>query len=311
MRLSSPRHLRSAKAERVGNQSVGPHCRTPCDIADPVPRLESQRLVEAMDPRILPAALHQHMVAVRCPGVRKCGPNDGFAVAPTAKLGVDNDVLQEGVAPSPAKQVRGRDQHAGRGKTIALVGHEDMDALPLEGLLPDAFGALSRLSGRAHLCGGEEQEEGWQIGSACEASNRHDAEFAMRIRRSAMGQRNGGAHPCNTGTASTRSVGRHRTLRLDDRADGPRQSVRPLAAAGSCRMIGTGSKASLYSRWKNGSRRKWGFVEVWCPSRLSRGLGRGMSCPAHRRRLCTGPIAAAAGQRLIVGSRSRGHPAGE
>jgi hypothetical protein len=40
-----------------------------------------------------------------------------------------DDVLQESMAPSLAEQVRRRDQHAGRGNTVEIVGYEDMDAV--------------------------------------------------------------------------------------------------------------------------------------------------------------------------------------
>jgi hypothetical protein len=99
--------------------------------------------------------------------------NHGFAVTLAAQFRVRDDVLQETVASSSAQQVRCRDEHAGRSDATAMIGHEDADARLREGFPPDAFGALSRLRGSAHLRHIEEREECRQIRGPSEASDGH------------------------------------------------------------------------------------------------------------------------------------------
>jgi hypothetical protein len=124
---------------------------TPRHIRDPKPRLKTQPLVKSMDSGVCPTTLHQHVVAVRRPSVRQRGLNDGFAVTSAAQLGMGDDILQEGMASSAAKQVRCCDEHAGRSNAVAVIGHEDIDAPLREGFLPDAFSPFLRLSGSAYL----------------------------------------------------------------------------------------------------------------------------------------------------------------
>lgn len=134
-----------------GEQSFGRHGRTPCHIGDAKPWFKTQPLVEGMHPRIRPPTLHQYVVAVRGPRVRQRGLNYGVAITPTTKLGMGDNVLQEGMASSSAKQVWGRDKRAGGSNAVAIIGDEDTHALLREGFLPDALGALLRLSDSAYL----------------------------------------------------------------------------------------------------------------------------------------------------------------
>jgi hypothetical protein len=87
------------------------------------------------------------------------GLNRSFAVTLPPQLRVGNDVLEEAVASSSAKQVRCDNEHAGRSDTIAIIGHEDAYPRLRQGFLPDALGALSRLGDGTHLRHLKKREE--------------------------------------------------------------------------------------------------------------------------------------------------------
>jgi len=74
---------------------------------------------------------------------------------------VSDDVLQEPVPPSAAKQIRCNDEHAGSSDSIAIVGYKYVHARVRQSFLPDALGAFSRLRDRAHLRHIEKREERW------------------------------------------------------------------------------------------------------------------------------------------------------
>jgi hypothetical protein len=77
--------------------------------------------------------------------------NDSFAVTLPPQLRMGNDVFEETVASSSAKQVRCDNEHAGSSDTIMIIGHEDADPRLRQGFLPDALRALSRLGDGTHL----------------------------------------------------------------------------------------------------------------------------------------------------------------
>ena len=81
----------------------------------------------------------------------QCGSNHSLAVTLPPQLRVGNDVLEEAVPSSSAKQVRCDNEHAGRSDTITIIGHEDADPRLRQGFLPDALGALLRLGDDAYL----------------------------------------------------------------------------------------------------------------------------------------------------------------
>jgi hypothetical protein len=72
---------------------------------------------------------------------------------------VRDNVLQETVPPSAAKQIRCNDQHAACSNPIAIVGYKYVDARERQGFLPDALGAFSRLRDRTYLRHIEKREE--------------------------------------------------------------------------------------------------------------------------------------------------------
>ncbi len=74
---------------------------------------------------------------------------------------MSDDVLQEPVPLSTAKQIRCNDEHAGCSDSIAIVGYEYVDARVRQSFLPDALGAFSRLRDRTHLRHIEKREERW------------------------------------------------------------------------------------------------------------------------------------------------------
>jgi hypothetical protein len=58
----------------------------------------------------------------------QCSQYHGLAMTSASQLGVSDNVLQEPVPPSAAKQIRCNDQHAACSDPIAIVGHKYMDA---------------------------------------------------------------------------------------------------------------------------------------------------------------------------------------
>jgi hypothetical protein len=81
----------------------------------------------------------------------QCSQYHGLAMTPASQLRVSDNVLQEPVASSPAKQIRCNNQHAGCSDPIAIVGYKYVDARVRQSFLPDALGALSRLRDRTYL----------------------------------------------------------------------------------------------------------------------------------------------------------------
>ena len=76
-----------------------------------------------------------------------------------AKLRVSDDVLQEPVPPSAAKQIRCNDEHAGCSNSIVIVGYKYTDARVRQGFLPNALGSFSRLRDRTYLRYIEKREQ--------------------------------------------------------------------------------------------------------------------------------------------------------
>ena len=80
-----------------------------------------------------------------------------------------DDVFQEGMASSRAKQVRRRDEHASRCDAVTIIGHKEMDARLCKRLLPNKLGMLLRLGDGAYLGNCEKRNKRRQIRSASEA----------------------------------------------------------------------------------------------------------------------------------------------
>src|SRR5689334_8972389 len=97
-------------------------------VGDPKPGFETQPFIECVHAGIGSTALHQHVVAVRRPRMSQCGSNHSLAMTLSPQLRVGNDVFEEAVASSSAKQVRCDNEHTGRSDTIMIIGHEDADS---------------------------------------------------------------------------------------------------------------------------------------------------------------------------------------
>src|SRR5262249_62150733 len=126
-------------------------CRSGWEVGDPKPGSEPEPLVECVHAGVGSTALHQPVVAVSRPGMFECSPYYGLAMTSASQLGVSDNVLQEPVAPSTAKQIWRNDEHAGRSDPIAIVGYKYMDTRVPQSFLPDACGAFSWLRDRTHL----------------------------------------------------------------------------------------------------------------------------------------------------------------
>lgn len=148
------------------------------DVRSSAARDEPEVLVESVYPTIGAAALQEHVVAVGGPRLRQRRPDHRAAVTEPAEAGMRDYTFQEPVAPALTEQIRRGDQHARRREPDALVGHEDVDPLPLERLPPDTFCAFERLDGGAHLRGGEQLEERRQVGGTGKARKDHPQKVA-------------------------------------------------------------------------------------------------------------------------------------
>jgi len=175
------------RSARGGKRSFAGRCGPHCDVSDPKARAETQPFVEGVHAGICSTALHQHVVAVGRPCMFQCGPYDGLAVTLPSQLRVSNDVLQEPVPPSAAKQIRCNDEHAGCSNPSAIVGCKYVDAWVRQSFLSDAVGAFLRLCDRTYLRHIEKREEGWQIRRTGEASDGHGLILADRCGPSLVG----------------------------------------------------------------------------------------------------------------------------
>jgi len=77
---------------------------------------------------ICSTALHQHVVAVSRPRVSQCREDHRPAMTSASQLGASDNILQEPMSPSAAKQVRGNDEHAGCSDPIVIVRYEYVEA---------------------------------------------------------------------------------------------------------------------------------------------------------------------------------------
>jgi hypothetical protein len=168
---AAERRGRALSGER--GTAAAERCRPHCDVSDPKPGPETQPFVEGVHAGVRPPALQQHVVAVARPCVFQCGQYHGLAVTSASQLGVSDNILQEPVTLSAAKQIRCNDKHAGGSDAIAIIGYKYADTGVRQSFLPDALGALWRLRNRTHLRRIEKREEGRQIHSTGEASDWH------------------------------------------------------------------------------------------------------------------------------------------
>ncbi len=134
-------------------------CRSRCYVGDPKSGFETLPFVRCMHAGICSTTLHQHVVAISRPCVFQRRLNHRSAVTLAAQFGVSNNVLQEAVAFSSAKEVRCGDEHTRGSNATTIIGHEDADPLARQNFLPDALGALARLRGRTYLRHLKEREE--------------------------------------------------------------------------------------------------------------------------------------------------------
>ena len=119
--------------------------RTVRDVADPEPRLEAAPLIEAMHARVLPAALHQHVVAVPRPRCRERSVNDRASMSHPSKLRMSDYIFEKAVPPSASQQIWRGDQHAACGDPCVDGRYEYRDAVVGQHLKPNLLGSLDRL----------------------------------------------------------------------------------------------------------------------------------------------------------------------
>jgi len=133
------------------------------DVTNAQSWFEATAFVEAVNPRILPTALKQDMVAAARPRLRKRGRNDSTAVTPALKCRVGNYVFKECVTTPAPQQVRRGDQH--RCGNDPAIRFSDEDAYPLvrEHLTPDVLRARKRLHGQTDFGCPEEIQQWRQI----------------------------------------------------------------------------------------------------------------------------------------------------
>jgi hypothetical protein len=81
----------------------------------------------------------------------QCSQHHSLAMTSASYLGVSDNVLQEPMVPSAAKQIRCNDEHAGCRDPIAIVGYKYVNARVRQSFLPDALSAFSRPRGRTYL----------------------------------------------------------------------------------------------------------------------------------------------------------------
>ncbi len=115
----------------------------PRDVADPEPWLETTPLIEAMHARVLPAALHQYVVAVPGPRCRERGLDDGATMTDPSKFGMSDHVLEKAVPSSASQQVWRSDEHAACGDPCIDGRYEHRDAVVGERFQPYLFGSLA------------------------------------------------------------------------------------------------------------------------------------------------------------------------
>src|ERR1700722_12617127 len=68
------------------------------NVADPNSGLEAASLIEAVDARVLSAALQQDVMAIPRPRLGQCGFHDSPTMPLSAKLGVGHDIFEECVS---------------------------------------------------------------------------------------------------------------------------------------------------------------------------------------------------------------------
>ena len=162
-RLDLPHFRPSAapqgSAQKCVIRSFAGRCRPHRDVSDPKPGLETQPFIEGVAAGICSAALHQDVVAVSSPRMSECSQHHRLAMTLASQLRVGDNILQEPVAPSAAKQIRGNDEHAGCRDPIAILGYEYVDARVRQSFLPDALGAFARLRDCADLRHIEKREK--------------------------------------------------------------------------------------------------------------------------------------------------------
>ena len=115
------------------------------DVADSNSWSEAATLVETVDARVLPATLHEDMMAVLRPRhFQRCSDNRTTMPLP-AKLGVGDDILHESVPASGPEKVGGNNEHTGRRNGVPRFGDEDGNSFVSHRLRPYAFGLTERL----------------------------------------------------------------------------------------------------------------------------------------------------------------------
>jgi len=134
------------------------------NVADPNSGLEAASLIEAVDARVLSAALQQDVMAIPRPRLGQCGFHDSPTMPLSAKLGVGHDIFEECVSAAAAQKIWRGNKHAGCRDPGADIRDEDGNPFVRQHLGPDACGTLARFGDRAHFRRAKEIEQRSQIG---------------------------------------------------------------------------------------------------------------------------------------------------
>jgi hypothetical protein len=139
-----PSRTAKARQARLPELEVGLRG-TAHNVTDPNARFEATTLVEAMDTRVLAAALKQDVVAVTRPSRGKGSLNDRPTMPLSPALRMGHDVFEEPVSTSAAQQIWCVDKHAGRGDSGARFRNKNGHTFARQRFGPDASGTVGRL----------------------------------------------------------------------------------------------------------------------------------------------------------------------
>ena len=132
--------------------------RPPCAVGGAKSRHEAATFVEPVNARIGAAALHQDLIAILLPGIRKGCSDHGATVAAALEVGMGCDILENAKLTAATQKIGRGDEHAGRDDLGIRVGYEDGNPFARQHLGPDLFGACPRFRAAADVGGGEQSE---------------------------------------------------------------------------------------------------------------------------------------------------------
>jgi hypothetical protein len=121
------------------------------DVTDPNARFKAASLIEAVDARVLSAALQQDVMAIPGPSLGQGGFHDRPAMPLAAKRTMGHDIFEEGVAATAAQQIWRGNQHAGCRDPGVCIRDKDGNPFARQHFAPDTFGAVAWFRDRAHF----------------------------------------------------------------------------------------------------------------------------------------------------------------